>query len=138
MLKVIQDQQEVAVLEIRGDALCWGGRPDPLEPEGLPDRGVDTAGVVQRGQVDKPDPIPERRLDLSGRGQRQARLPDAPRARQRHEAHRLAEEVGANGLEFALPADQWRRIGEHRGRQRAEGGRCGVRPDPAAPVARLG
>ena len=91
-------------------AVIWGERRGFLEPEGLANCDVDTGGVVQRGQVDKPDPISERRLDVPGCRQRQARLPDAPRARQRHEPHGLAEEIRTNGLQLASAADQRRRI----------------------------
>jgi hypothetical protein len=82
MLKIIKDQQEIAVLDVRRNLLRRRESRGLSEPKGLPDRHVDVAGVVEWCRVDEPDSILERRLDISGCLERQARLPDAAGARQ--------------------------------------------------------
>ncbi len=46
--------------KICGDLLIGGPLDGLLELQGLCDRNVDFGGVVQRRQVNKPDPIRER------------------------------------------------------------------------------
>jgi hypothetical protein len=81
-------------------------------------------------------PIPERRVNVPGRREGQARLPDAPRASQPHEAHGLAEEVCTDGLQLVLPIDQRRRSDRTEDGSAPRVGRSRFVQGPTAPATR--
>ncbi len=112
MFKVIQDQEEAAGSQVRVDTLAGGVGGDVLEVEGLRDGGVDVGGVLERDQIDKPDPIGEGVLHAAGRGEREPGFADAARSHQGEETYGIAEEVVAQVLQFLIAADQGRGIRE--------------------------
>jgi hypothetical protein len=69
------------------DLLARRARQTSFELQSLRNRDLDLRGVVKRCQVDKPDSIRERKLDVPGHRENQTRLPDASSPGQRHESH---------------------------------------------------
>jgi len=134
MLKVIQDEQKAAVLQIRCDLPRQRERSDFSKFQSLPNRRVDVAGFMERAQIDEPDSVWERRRHGGRRRQRQSRLPDSSGPGQRQESHGFPEEGRAYRLQFALASDQRRRI-RHRG-QPSGAGRCGAVRDAPTGVTR--
>jgi hypothetical protein len=110
VFKVIQDQQNAAAAQECGDSVVRGSGADLVEVERVRDSSIEVGGILERHEIDKPDTVREGRFDAAGRGERQSGLADTAGSRDRQETPGLAEEVLAQDLQLAIPADQGRRI----------------------------
>jgi hypothetical protein len=76
VLDVVQDEEQLALCQVRLEALEQKGALQILEPELLPNRREDSIGIADRGQIDEDDPVSEVGADLAADLEDQTGLAD--------------------------------------------------------------
>ncbi len=104
-LEVVEHEQRVAVGEVGRDC---GRQVAALlrEPEGRCDRRTDQPGVLERGKVDEERSSGQLRGELACDLDRESRLSDASRPRERHQAAVRFAERSTHGGNLESPPDQ--------------------------------
>jgi hypothetical protein len=75
--RVVEDQEQPPVYEVRAEAVGEGGVPGLADAEGGGEGGRDERRVADRGQVDEGGAVGEVGAELRSDGERQARLANA-------------------------------------------------------------
>ncbi len=111
VLEVVQQEQQLLSVELGLQRLAERRRHRLFDAQHSCDLGEDDVGVHRHRELDEERSVVEL-VDEVRRGlEREARLPGAARARQRHEPHAVVPQETAHGLELRLSADERRRQG---------------------------
>src|SRR6266487_2021889 len=108
MLKIVQEEQGVLVLECALHLIQQGKSSMLLQVQGLSKRRHYQARFSDHGQRHHVNPIAERVLHLSSDVQRQACFADASWPQERQQPHRRTGEQFTEHVHFSLTSDQRR------------------------------